>query len=163
MYVYAGFRIYDNLKAGVSLTTPYGSSINWGKNWPGATLAQKVDLKTFTLQPTVSWRIIPNLSIGAGVTIAWGSVDLHKGLVSPMAIDALLALAGSDYRFGDITPASVNLTGTTKIAVGFNVGAMYDINSKITVGASFSSKMTAKVKAGEAKVIYANEMAQTLL
>lgn len=50
----AAFRIYDNLYAGVTFYTPYGSSINWGKSWPGAVLNQSVDLKVFTVQPTVS-------------------------------------------------------------------------------------------------------------
>ncbi|MDE6248183.1 MAG: outer membrane protein transport protein, partial [Paramuribaculum sp.] len=70
----AAFSIYDNLSAGISLYTPYGSSINWGKNWPGAVLNQSVDLKVFTVQPTVSWRIIPGLSVGAGLMISWGNV-----------------------------------------------------------------------------------------
>ena len=68
--VSAAFRIYDNLYAGISLYTPYGSSINWGDNWPGAILNQSVDLKVFTVQPTVSWRIMPKLSVGAGLMIS---------------------------------------------------------------------------------------------
>ncbi len=62
----AAFRIYDNLQAGVSFYTPYGSSINWTDNWPGAVLNQRVDLKSYTIQPTVSWRITPRLSVGGG-------------------------------------------------------------------------------------------------
>ena len=80
--VSAAFRIYDNLYAGVSIYTPYGSSINWGENWAGAILNQSVDLQVFTVQPTVSWRITPKLSVGAGLMISWGSVDLSKGLVT---------------------------------------------------------------------------------
>lgn len=67
----AAFRIYDNLYAGVSMYTPYGSSINWGDNWAGAVLNQSVDLKIFTIQPTVSWRLLPKLSIGAGLMVSW--------------------------------------------------------------------------------------------
>lgn len=36
-----GMNVYDNLKAGVSFYTPYGSGINWGMNWPGAVLNQR--------------------------------------------------------------------------------------------------------------------------
>ena len=61
-----GFKVYDNLAAGVSFYTPYGSGIKWGDNWPGAVLNQSVDLKAFTIQPTVAWKILPGLSIGAG-------------------------------------------------------------------------------------------------
>ena len=46
-----GFSIYDNLKAGVSFYTPYGSNINWTDNWAGALLNQKVKLSIYTVQP----------------------------------------------------------------------------------------------------------------
>ncbi len=163
MMISAAFSIYDNLKAGINLYTPYGSSINWTNNWPGAVLNQSVKLSTFTVQPTVSWRITPKLSIGAGLMVAWGSVDLNKGLVNPATMDAMLALAGSPVKFGNAMPASVNLTGNANIACGFNVGVMYDINSQWTVGANFRSKMTMKVKAGEAKVSYYNDIARGIL
>lgn len=190
MNVSAAFRIYDNLYAGVTFYTPYGSSINWGKFWPGAVLNQSVDLKVFTVQPTVAWRPLPNLSVGAGVMIAWGSVNLNKGLVTGTSMDQLMnlqyeaarlqwnvaklqQLAGgadpgaapeaSSFRYGHTPPASVNLKGNSALAVGFNVGAMWDINKQWTVGASYRSKMDMHVKAGNAELEYANEQAAAVL
>lgn len=163
MMVSAAFGIYDNLKAGITLYTPYGSSIDWTNNWPGAILNQSVKLSTFTVQPTVSWRITPKLSVGAGLMVSWGSVNLNKGLVNPATMDAMLAAMGQQAKFGNTMPASVNLTGNANVAFGFNVGVMYDIDSRWTVGANFRSKMTMKVKAGEARVTYANELARQIL
>lgn len=157
-----GMKIYDNLSAGVSFYTPYGSGINWGENWPGAVLNQKVTLRAFTVQPTIAWRILPNLSIGAGAMITWGTVDLGKGLVPVSSMNGLLAMAGSDYRFTD-TPASINLSGKAAATVGIHVGAMWDITPQWTVGASFRSKMNLTVKCGDASLSYANEIARTLL
>ena len=147
----------------ISVYTPYGSSIDWTVNWPGAVLNQSVDLATYTVQPTVAWRITPKLSIGAGLMVSWGNVDLNKGLVIPSTLDAMLQGMGSDARFNNTMPASVNLTGNADVAYGFNIGAMYDINKKWTVGVNFRSKMTMKVKAGDAKVSYANEIARNIL
>ena len=155
-------KVYRNLAAGVSFYTPYGSAINWGENWPGAVLNQKVNLKVFTVQPTLSWEIIPGLSVGAGAMVSWGTVDLYKGLVSSQSVNALLAATGNPYRFSD-TPASVNLRGKAAVTVGVNVGIMWDINSKITVGASFRQKMKMKVKSGDASVTYANDVARGIL
>lgn len=56
LMISAAFNIYDNLKAGINIYTPYGSSIDWTVNWPGAVLNQSVDLATYTVQPTVAWR-----------------------------------------------------------------------------------------------------------
>lgn len=157
-----GMKVYDNFAAGVSFYTPYGSGIKWGDNWPGAVLNQSVNLKAFTLQPTVAWEIIPGLSVGAGAMITWGNVNLDKGLVTPASLNGLLSLMGNDYRFTD-TPASINLTGRAATTVGFNVGAMWDITKQVTVGVSYRSKMNLKVKSGDASLRYANEMAHKLL
>lgn len=162
-YVYAGFRVYDNLKAGVSFTTPYGSSIDWTDNWPGAVLNQRVKLTTYTVQPTLAYQITPKLSVGAGLMISWGNVNLDKALINASSMDKLLAVMGQDFRFGNTAPASANLQGTANIAWGYNVGAMYDVTNNITLGASFRSKMTAKVDAGVATVTYANEVAENIL
>lgn len=164
------FKIYDNLQAGVSFYTPYGSSINWTDNWPGAALNQNVNLKVFTVQPTFSWRIIPKLSVGAGLMISWGSVDLNKGLVTPGSMDRMIGLLqtlgqlpAATPKFDNTTPASVNLKGTSDIAIGVNVGALYEITPKWNVGASFRTQMKMKVAAGDATVKYANEVARAIL
>ncbi|MCM1355556.1 MAG: outer membrane protein transport protein [Staphylococcus sp.] len=168
--VHGAFSIYDNLKGGIAFYTPYGSSINWTDNWPGAVLNQNVSLKVFTIQPTLSWAITPKFSIGAGAMISWGTVDLNKGLVTAATTDKAIAalkaiqqLPAETPAFGNTTPASVNLNGKADMVVGFNVGAMYNISDQWTVGASYRSKMAMKVKAGNASVKYANAVAQGLL
>ena len=157
-----GMKVYDNLAAGVSFYTPAGSGITWGDNWPGAVLNQSVTLKAFTVQPTLAWEIIPGLSVGAGAMISFGTVDLDKGLVTPGSLNALLAMAGQDYRFTD-TPASINLAGRTATTVGFNVGALWQIDRRWSVGVSYRSRMRLTVKSGDASLRYANEIARTLL
>ena len=152
--VFGAFSIYDNLKAGIGVYTPAGSKINWTDNWPGSTLNQSVSLAAFTVQPTVSWRIIPKLAIGAGLTMTWGNVDLHKGLITGKQFDAILGAMGSDMRFGDITPASAVLTGSARMAFGVNLGAMYDISDHVTAGVNFRSKSMMKVKSGTTEVKY---------
>jgi len=161
--VSAAFSVYDNFKAGITLYTPYGSNINWGDNWPGAVLNQEVSLATFTIQPTLAWRVTQKLSVGAGLMISWGNVDLYKGLVVPQTMDMMLNALGNQYRFGNTTPASVNLSGTANLALGVNVGAMYDINEQWTVGVNFRSKMSMKVKKGDARILYANDVAENVL
>lgn len=157
------FKIYDNLQAGVSFYTPYGSAINWTNDWPGAMLSQKVTLKTYTVQPTVSWRITSKLSVGAGLMLTWGTVDLNKALISGRSFDAVMAMQGIPSSLGDAAAASVNLTGTSDVALGVNVGVLYEVNEKISVGANFRSKMDMKVGAGIAKVDYATDLTRQAL
>ena len=162
MSVNLGMSINKRVKVGLSFYTPYGSSINWGINWPGAVLNQKVKLTAYTIQPTVAWRPIDNLSFGAGLMFTWGQVDLNKGLVSTDSFNALMAAMQLPVTMTD-TPASVNLNGKATPVVGFNIGAMWDINKQWTLGASVRTKMKMHVKSGVASVSYANETARTIL
>lgn len=168
--IHTAFSINPNLKAGLSFYTPYGSSINWTDNWAGAVLNQNVSLKVYTLQPTLSWRITDRLSIGAGLMLSWGEVNLNKGLVPASTLDGMItgmqaagALPASIPLFGSTTPASINLEGKAGLVAGINAGVLYDINDRISIGASFRSKQMMKVKSGNASLIYANEVAQQLL
>lgn len=154
-----GFSVYDKLKAGISFYTPYGSNIDWGENWAGAMLNQRVKLAVYTVQPTVAWRITPKLSVGAGLTIAWGSVNLDKALVAGLP----LVTGNTAIIDPDIAAASVNLNGTSRVAIGANIGVMYDINEKWNVGASYRSRMDMKVKSGIASVTYANDTYKAML
>jgi len=52
------------------------------------------------------------------------------------------------------TPASVNLKGSSKLAIGYSLGAMWDISRRWTVGVSYRSKMTMTVEKGDAAVSY---------
>lgn len=170
----ASFHVYEELYAGITLYTPYGSSINWGKAWPGATLSESVSLQVFTVQPTLAWRASDKFSIGAGLMISWGNVNLSKGLLTwdmasklgdiawqAAALQSQL-IPGSPHpgekpaepADKNIPPASVNLSGTSDLALGFSVGLMYNINEKWTLGASLRSEMDMKVKKGDAAVSY---------
>lgn len=183
LYVYAGFKIYDFLAAGVSVTTPYGSTMDWGKDWKGAHLVQDISLKAFNVQPTVSWKITDRLSIGAGLMMEFGNISLSRALIGPgqmsnmaggmlqqfaplleqnpglaaMLKPQLDGIMQGMAKYDDASAASVDLKGDAGVRLGFNVGAMFDINEKFTVGLSYRSKVKARVKEGDIALSYANE------
>ena len=165
MNISAAFRIYDNLYGGVSFFTPAGSGINWGENWPGAVLNQSVTIKAFAVQPTLSWMPVKGLSIGAGVSVNWGSVDLNKALMTGSSLNKVLSLMNvpAEAMYApEVAPASVNLKGSSNLAVGWTVGALWQIDRRWSVGAMFRSKTTLKVAKGTAAVSY-NGVAEQLL
>lgn len=180
LYVYAGFKIYDNLAAGISVNTPYGSGINWGNDWRGSHLIQDISLKAFNIQPTISWKIMDRLSIGAGLMMEFGNISMSRALIGPGELTymanymsqaiaqqypqmlpilkpALDPIMQEMAIYDDASAASVSLKGNAGVRFGFNVGAMFDINDKFTVGVSYRSKVTAKVKEGDIALKYANE------
>ena len=188
LYAYAGFKIYENLAAGISLTTPYGNSLKWPKNWAGAGLIQDISLKAYVIQPTLSYKITDRLSIGVGLQLAWGNVNLSRALMSAGDLQRigaefenflpLLASVPSNVisdadkqamqemvasmKNAEVPPAYARLEGNAHMRVGFNVGIMYDVCDKGTVGLSYRSKIKMRVKEGEASLNYATRRIEDL-
>ena len=188
LYAYAGFKIYENLAAGISLTTPYGNSLKWPKNWAGAGLIQDISLKAYVIQPTLSYKITDRLSIGVGLQLAWGNVNLSRALMSAGDLQRigaefenflpLLASVPSNVisdadkqamqemvasmKNAEVPPAYARLEGNAHMRVGFNVGIMYDVCDQVTVGLSYRSKIKMRVKEGEASLNYANRRIEDL-
>ena len=132
---YAAYKINDKLAVGLGVTTPYGNSLVWGDDWDGRYLIQDISFSAIFLQPTISYRILDNLSIGAGFSIVPGSVELGKAL----------PFVGQDGKEG-----GVNLSGST-IGYGFNVGVFFQASEKFSVGVDYRSKIDMTMEGGDAK------------
>lgn len=171
LYVYAGFKIYDNLSGGISFNTPYGSAMNWGINWPGSNLVQDIALKAYSIQPAISYKMFDRLSIGTGLMVMFGDFSLSRSLIGAGDLESLRAVAtilpdyGVEYdlttkldNYKDIAAASATLSGNTSVKVGYNLGAMLDVTDKITLGVSYRSKVKMRVPEGTAVLNYVNEM-----
>lgn len=170
------------------MTTPYGNSLKWPKNWAGAGLIQDISLKSYVIQPTLSYKITDRLSIGVGLQLAWGNVNLSRALMGASDLQGigtkfeslLPMLAGVPssiipdedkkamqemvalMKGTEVPPAYARLEGNAHMRVGFNVGIMYDICDKVTVGLSYRSKIKMRVKEGEASLTYANRRIEDL-
>lgn len=110
LHVYFNYKPIERLSVGVGFFTPYGSSMKWGDDWSGAQLVQQINLKAFTVQPTVSFKICDRLSIGAGLMITWGNFDLSRSLLSANTRRGLVATM--------IDPAIGQLQGALEAAPG---------------------------------------------
>ena len=183
VYGHIGYKINDKFAVGVNITNPAGNSLVWGDNWAGATLIQDVSLKAFNVQPTVSYKINDVLSIGAGLMIDFGSFSQRKGLVAANAFNGLGTLAGqlassplasmlpaalgqlpaAIQSFNNQVPVGIELEGSSKVAYGFNVGALVNITPKLTLGVTYRSKVMLSVDGGEAELEYANDAAEGVI
>ncbi len=180
IFGYFGYKPCEKLALGISITNPAGNSMVWGDNWVGATHIQEVSLKAFNIQPTVSYKINDIITVGAGLMIDFGSFEQKKGLVAansfaPLgalagqlaqmnpAFSSLGALPGAIDSFKDQVPVGIELEGASKVAFGFNVGILVNVSPKVTLGATYRSKVKLSVEDGEADLDYVNDAAKTVV
>ena len=133
-YFYGAGKINDKLSVGLGIYTPFGSGIDWGDKWQGRYLIQRISLKTFFFQPTVSYKLHEKISIGAGLIYAYGTVKLNQAL----------PITNSNGADGQAT-----LSGTTG-GWGVNAGIYFQATDKLSFGLTYKSKIKMNLKNGKA-------------
>lgn len=119
--------INSNLSLGVSvfgnggMNTTYADGDHPFTPTPGATVG--IDLMQMFIAPTVAYKVNEQLSVGASLNLI-GQAFEAKGLQAFGVMDASFGDVGRDYSYG----ASVRL------------GAMYQVNNAVTLGATYQSK-----------------------
>jgi long-chain fatty acid transport protein len=124
----------SRLKFGLSVNTPFGSSVSWGKEWEGRGALTSIALRAIFIQPTVGIKITNNLGIGAGFTYMTGSVNLQRA--------AQLASLSN-------TPIQGELDGAAS-GIGYNLGIYYQPIKQLALGLSYRSQVDMKVSGGTA-------------
>jgi long-chain fatty acid transport protein len=117
---YATSALTDDIVVGIGVYNPYGLGTEWPDQWAGATITQKVNLETFYISPTVSYRVMENLSVGVGFNFVTGSAEIHR------YVD----------NFNPAGQVSIEASG---LGYGFNVGVMYKPTDALSVGATYRS------------------------
>ena len=129
-FFYGAGKITDKITAGLGIYTPYGSKTDWPDDWSGRFLIQNIALSSIYFQPSISFQILDNLSIGAGLAYVMGSVDLQR------------ALPYNDRSF-------VKLNGNAS-AFGFNIGVLFKPAESMHIGIDYRSKIEVKLDDGDA-------------
>jgi long-chain fatty acid transport protein len=131
----------DRLVWGVGLHVPFGLTSQWANpdTFSGRFLSQKAELKGFSVNPTVAYKLADRLAVGAGLDIRLSSVGLHRRVpvINPFTQQVVDA-------------ATVDVTSDTDLAFGFNAGFLAKLNEEISIGAHYRHKVKADYKGSAA-------------
>lgn len=116
---------------GLGLYVPFGVISDNEKSFQGRYHGQYSKVQVTTLQPTLSYRIAPNLSVGFGPTLN----KIDGKLTSTLATNPLSGAGDTSVRIkGDDT------------AVGYTLGALWDIDQNLSWGLTYRSKVDYKLE-----------------
>ncbi len=127
----------DSLAYGLGIYTPYGNSVEWEKDWVGSHLVNNISLKAIYVQPTLSFKLSDEYSVGLGLTYINGSVEFNRNL-STSLVDAN----------GDRSNVTIDASGAT--AWGYNLGFLAKPTDKLSMGISYRSRVDMKARGGDA-------------
>ena len=134
--VYVGGPLKKDSKIGLGLAvyTPFGSGIKWDDDWAGRYVIQEIQLQSIFVQPTASYAITKNISVGAGFVYGFGSILLRQAL----------PVADANGKEGE-----AQLKGGAS-GFGFNAGVHFKLSDKFQAGIAYRSGVNMKVSNGKA-------------
>lgn len=137
-YFFFAKRLSKFFTLGMSAYTPFNSSIHWESDWKGKYIVTDYMIKTYYIQPTLSFNIKNKLGIGAGLVYGIGKFGYN------------FAIPG---RYGQVDNGTAELTATSAKAtnLGVNAGIFLHICKRIKVGASFRSPLKMDFNEGDVK------------
>jgi long-chain fatty acid transport protein len=145
--VYAAYGVTPKLGIGIGLFAPYGLETKWPLTFDGRFAGYDNILRSVYVQPTVAYQVAPWLSLGGGLDIVFGSVELNQRLdLAQAPVDPALGVPlGTVFGQFGILPgtdfANAHLEAT-KTAVSAHWGAMIKLNDKLSIGGRYMMKTT---------------------
>ncbi len=114
-------RYNDKINLGIGIFSDYGLSTEYANDWFGRNHALDSRLETLKINPSLSYKLTDNFTIGAGVNIQQISARLTQGL--PVVPD----------------PARYAMVKGDDWGYGYNFGLMYELNQDTRLGLSYRS------------------------
>lgn len=108
----------NSVSVGLSLNAPFGLKTNYDQGWVGQRIALMSEIKSISLNPAVSFKVSPSLSLGAGLNVQYIEAELTNAS----------ALGTSNLKANDV-------------GYGWNVGAMFSLSPSTRVGIAYRSSI----------------------
>ncbi|WP_027590878.1 outer membrane protein transport protein [Pseudomonas sp. RL] len=126
--------VNDKLHFGLGLYVPFAVISDYEKNFQGRYKGLYSEVEVVNLQPTISYKVNDQVSVGGGLVISRIYGKLTNNLTfNPGLSDADVEIEGDD------------------IAYGYNLGVLVDINEQLSWGLTYKSQVKYSLE-GDTKV-----------
>jgi|GEM_PF-65028 len=141
-------KINDKFAVGFSVAVPFGTSSEYDDEFVGRYFAQKTELQVIAFQPSVSYQVNDQLSIGGAIALNYASGTLskykdHSGLCETGAGINPTYAAISAGTFTDVAQdaycQSIYEVSGDDIQPSYTLGLHYQVNDSIALAVSYHS------------------------
>ncbi|NOU24488.1 MAG: transporter [Methylotenera sp.] len=113
----------DTIKFGLGLNAPFGLKTEYDDKWIGRFQADKSEVKTININPSIAFKLNDQLSLGLGVSVMRAEATLTRAV-----------------NFGPFGEGSVKVKGDDW-GFGVNLGAIYQVTADTRIGVAYRSKV----------------------
>jgi len=129
---YYTHQLSERLVLGAGWTTPFGLETRWHDPdaFTGRFISEEAELRAFSLNPTVAYKIEDRLAVGLGLDVRFSTLSLTRRVpvIDPFTQTVL-------------DGASAHLRSGTEMGLGFNVGVLARPTPSLSVGVSYRHKV----------------------
>ncbi|MDI6891168.1 MAG: outer membrane protein transport protein [Thermodesulfovibrionales bacterium] len=129
--LYITHKFTDKISAGLGVFNPFGLATKWPNDWEGRYITTNSEMRTFNINPAVSYQITPNVAFAAGVDFLILDATLEKKLNLPV-LYGFTRDGGQKFK-GDGT------------GIGYNFGILIEPHRDFSLGASYRSEIKVKI------------------
>lgn len=100
--IFAVWKLSPDLAAGFTFAVPYGERVEYKENWVGRYQALASDLTDYEASLVLSYKLMPNFSLGGGVRVDYLDGRLSQALnVSAIGLQVAQGLGSGATQYGN--------------------------------------------------------------
>lgn len=136
---YLTHQLSDNLTAGLAVFNPFGLETDWKdpETFSGRYISYKSALQSFYFNPTLAYKLSPELSVAVGLQAVYAKVEINR-------------FNGSTVNGRLYDTAKIKLEGSTGLNFGFNGGLRFQPTDKLSLGVAYRSEVENKLEDADA-------------
>ncbi len=138
---YYTHEINDRLTAGFGVFFPFGLSNEWDNDYDGRYIGTSGKVTTVNMNPVVSFKVNDRLSLAAGLDVLYFDATL-KSKVNQTAAYQIVQSQGAPLPplTGSLPDIEQKFEGHDW-GFGYNLGALFKATERISIGATYRSKI----------------------
>ena len=138
----------DKINFGLSVATPFGLKTDYQQDWIGRFQGITSDIKTLNINPSASYQINDQWSVGAGVSAEKLDAKLSASSVLGAGVESLTTIAGDGWGYGFNLGAMGQITPATRVGVAYRSAIEHDLKGNVTFAGAgvLNSDLAAKIR-----------------
>ncbi len=134
--------INPSVKVGIGMNAPFGLKTEYDDEWVGRFQADKSEVKTININPSIAFKVNDQLSLGFGLSAMWAEATLTRQVNRVVAAESDVKIKGDDWGFGFNLGAIYQATADTRIGVAYRSKVEQHLDGKAKFGAPLSAGNT---------------------
>ena len=137
-HAFLAYGLDERLALGLGVYVPYGLGTRWPVEFEGRFLGYDNSVQSIYIQPTAAYRITDRISVGAGLTVVVGAIEINQRAdlaaqsVGGLPLSLIGVPAGTDF-------ADARLEAGGATGIGGNFGVAVEATDRLRLGARFTT------------------------